>query len=286
MAALTVLPVHAAALTVHDNTGHSVVLERPASRVVALYGTFSELMLALGARDALAGCTRADTAIPGLENMPAVGTHMRPDPELIAGLKPDLVLMLTGRREAAVQGERLRALGFSVLEFRIASFAELRLVLRALGEATGHADRADALERDWNGRLAAVRERVRKEAPARVFFEVRYPNLLGAGRGSIVHDIITAAGGENMLDSPEKLVRLNEEMLFAGDPDAYVAQRGPMNAAAAPVAERRHYRALRAVREGRVLMVEERMFSRPGPASVDAVELLARWLHPACFAGR
>ena len=275
--------VYAAPLTLADNTGHIVTLEQPATRIVGLYGTFNELLLALDLRTLLVGRTNADADIAGLESLPAVGTHMRPDPERIVGLKPDIVLLLTGRKEAAVQGENLRRLGMNVLEFRIASFEELFFVLRTLGEMTAHADRAAALEKQWRARLARVRAQLEGVRPARAFFEVRYPNLLGAGRGGIVQDIITLAGGENVVDSTEKLVRLNEEILFASDPDVYISQRGPMNTAAEPVAERAHYKALRAVREGRVLVVEEKRFSRPGPASVEAVEALARWLHPARY---
>jgi iron complex transport system substrate-binding protein len=37
---------------------------------------------------------------------------------------------------------------------------------------------------------------------------------------------------------------------------------------------------LDAVKQGRVLFVEEQIFSRPGPRSVEAVETLAAFLHP------
>ena len=112
----------------------------------------------------------------------------------------------------------------------------------------------------------------------RVFYEVRYPNLLAAGRASIVDEIIRHAGGRNVLDAPQKLVRCNEEMLVALDPEAYILQQGPMNPAPQAPAERPHYRGLSAVRSGRVLLVDEHLFARPGPRSVEAAERLARWL--------
>ena len=62
-------------------------------------------------------------------------------------------------------------------------------------------------------------------------------------------------------------------------PEAYILQRGPMNPAPQPPEQRAHFQGLKAVRQGRVLVVEEERFARPGPASVDAVEELARWLH-------
>jgi iron complex transport system substrate-binding protein len=47
--------------------------------------------------------------------------------------------------------------------------------------------------------------------------------------------------------------------------------------------ERAHYDRLRSVREGRVLVVDEFLYSRPGPRCVDAVEDLASRLYPDRF---
>ena len=118
----------------------------------------------------------------------------------------------------------------------------------------------------------------------KVFFEVRYPNLLGAGAKSIVNDVIKYAGGTNCVTANKKLVRLDMESLLACNPDLYVIQRGPMNRNPTPLALRPHFQLLDAVKAGRVLHVDEQVFSRPGPRSVDAVEELARALHTAVAA--
>ena len=112
-----------------------------------------------------------------------------------------------------------------------------------------------------------------------VFFEVRYPNLLGAGEGSILTDIIRASGGENCLAGhPDKLVRLSEETLIGLDPDIYLVQEGAMNKNPLPPAERAHFRSLKAVRRGGVLVVPESLFSRPGPSSITATEQLGAFI--------
>ena len=54
-------------------------------------------------------------------------------------------------------------------------------------------------------KLADVAQRVANRPRPRVFFEVRELNLLAAGQGSLVNDIITRAGGENVVTSPQKL---------------------------------------------------------------------------------
>ncbi|EQN48335.1 hypothetical protein HMPREF0326_05736 [Desulfovibrio sp. 3_1_syn3] len=273
-------PVQAAPIEVVDDTGVTLTLDKPAERIIALYGAYNELLLALDARDLLVARTVADAHLPELAGLPAIGTHMRPNAELIVAQKPDLVLQLAGRREALLQTEALRKLGINVLTFEMDSFDKMFDVLEKLGRLTGREQKAAGLIRDWRARLATLRARHAGEKPVRVFYEVRYPNLLAAGQGSIVNEIIAVAGGENVVADDKKLVRFNEEALILADPDAYLIQKGPMNPDPQPLSERAHYRDLRAVRTGRVLVVDEDRFARPGPRAVEAAEELERWLHP------
>jgi iron complex transport system substrate-binding protein len=146
---------------------------------------------------------------------------------------------------------------------------------------TGESSSAGRLVDSLEARLRAVGERLDTitHRPS-VFFEVRYPNLLGAGRGSMVNDVIQHAGGSNCIGLEKRFVRLDMEALIACDPDFYIVQRGPMNANPGRIADRPLFQILRAVREGRVLEVDEQVYSRPGPRSVGAVEQLARFVHP------
>lgn len=273
----------AARLCVTDDVGVTVVLAKPATRIIALYGAYNELLLALDAGDLLVARTVADTRLPQLAelaHLPVIGTHMRPNAELIVAQKPDLVLQLSGRKEAQLQTEALRKLGVNVLTFEINSFERMFDVLRKIGLLTGREQKALALIRGWRDRLAALRARSAGQKPVRVFYEVRYPNLLAVGKNSIVTEIITYAGGENVIQEEKKLARINEEALIQADPDVYLLQKGPMNPDPEPLERRPHYRDLRAARAGRVLVVDEDRFARPGPRAVEAAEELERWLHP------
>jgi iron complex transport system substrate-binding protein len=153
----SVLP--ARALELVDSRGVTVRLERPAQRIIALYGAFNEILLALDARETLVARTAADAAIPGLQDLPAVGTHMRPNAELVAARQPDVVLQLAGRQEVLTQTEALEAVGIPVLVYEMQSFEQLFAVTRALGRLTGRETRAEALVADWQRRLAVLEQR-------------------------------------------------------------------------------------------------------------------------------
>jgi len=278
-------PASAEPLRVVDGQGTVVSLEAPAQRVICLYGAFSELFVAMGLEDRLVARTLADEDLPVLKGLPSVGTHMRPSLELIIGLRPDLVIQLAGRKESAQTVDALRRHGLNVAVFNPTSFTELFEAILAMGRMAGAEEQAQSLVVNLSGRLAAVAESLEgpnrsPDSRPRVFFEVRSPSLLAAGRGGIVNDIILRAGGENAVQSGNKLVRLGEEGLIGLDPDVYVVQQGPMNRNPLPPKDRPLYSQLRAVAQGRVLVVDEGLFSRSGPRAVEAVERLASFLHP------
>lgn len=269
------MPVASDAAHITDDTGRSVTLNTPVTRVIALYGAFNELLMAIGAADCLIARTAADAEFPAIAHLQAIGTHMRPNAELIVAQKPDVVLQLAGRQEALMQTESLRALGLDVLTFTMESFEDIFRVTSVLGELVGRQEQATGLVAGFRARLATLYARCSGQKQPRVFYEVRYPNLLAAGTCGIVNEIITAACGKNVMREPKKLVRCNEETLILSDPDIYIVQQGPMNPAPPPPADRPHYRDLRAVRASRVLAADEKRFARPGPRAIDAAEELS-----------
>lgn len=270
-----------AATTVTDDLGREVRLSRPAERVVVLYEAFGDMLAAMGLAGRIVGRAAGDGPAPE-GGAPSVGTHLRPNLELILAQKPDLVVQMAGRDEAMESVAALERLGVSVAVFAPTDFEGLFSVLARLGALTGQPGPAGDLEAALRGRLDRLRERVARE-PIRpgVAFEVRWPNLLLAGQGSMVTDIIARAGGRNLASGEKRLARISEEELLRLDPEVYIVQKGPMNPAPVNPSARPVYGELTAVRTGRVLMVEEAAWSRPGPRNVEAAEALAAFLFPA-----
>lgn len=277
--------VRADEIRVTDDLGHEIVLRKAAQRIIALYGAYNEILAAMGLENRLVARTKADERPPSIQSKPSIGTHMRPNVELILSLNPDLILQSAGRRDATAVVEQLRRHGRQVAVFQPNRFIELFDVIKSIGRLTGEPQAAARLVSGLRERLCTVEKRLAGVSRRpRVFFEVRYPNLLGAGRGSIVNDVIERAGGVNCLESPKKLTRIGMETLIRSAPDAYLLQKGPMNPEpSSPASRGSHFWVLDAVRQGRILTVDEQVYSRPGPRSVDAVEELAAFLHPNRF---
>jgi iron complex transport system substrate-binding protein len=270
-----------AEVRVTDDLGQVISLEGPARRVISLYGAYSEILFAMGLGDRLVARTRADFFPPAILSKPSVGTHLRPNMELVLGLQPDLIIQASGRKYGHEVIRQIEKRGFVVASFQPTTFEKLFSVIHRLGTLTGNEAAADRLVKQLRGRLQQLSQRLTAtEHRPSVFFEVRYPNLLGAGQQSIVNDVILKAGGINCLPNRKKLVRINIETLVGYNPEVYVVQKGPMNRNPADPKARPNFRVIKAVEEGRVLFVDEHIFSRPGPRSVEAVEKLAAFLYP------
>lgn len=273
-----------AAVDVVDDTGRTVRLEAPARRVIPLYGAFAEMLYAIGAGSAVVGRTQADAYPPEISRLPSVGTHMRPNVEMIIGLKPDLVVQSASRRSADPESARMAEAGIPVAVFAPKDFEGVFSAMERLGILTGNAENARRAIAGLRQRLDAVRSRCAQvsERP-RLVFEIQADPLAVAGRGGMPNAVMEAVGAVNAVSLPEPIVQTSVENVLALDPDGYIVQKGPMNPSPVLPQERPHFDRLRAVRSGRVFMVDEALYSRPGPRAVEAVEDLARRLYPSLF---
>ena len=104
-----------------------------------------------------------------------------------------------------------------------------------------------------------------------------------AGPGSFIDEIITLAGGRNVFeDAAMEWPQVSMEEILQRDPDALILPVKDVSdsTSIAWVGKTVGWKELRAVREGRLLLVDTELFNRPGPGVVRAANQLARLLHP------
>ena len=91
-------------------------------RLVTLAPSLSEIVLALGAGDRLAGVTRFDDD-PRTAKVPRIGGYNDPQPEAVLAVKPDLILAEPAPANRGAV-ETLARLGIPVDAFPLATVAE------------------------------------------------------------------------------------------------------------------------------------------------------------------
>ncbi len=89
---LTIAPASAAPITVSDDLGTQLTLNRPAERIVVLCDFAAELVSALEADDLVVGRARWVNWPPQIAARPHLGLSAQPNLELLLNWQPDLVL--------------------------------------------------------------------------------------------------------------------------------------------------------------------------------------------------
>jgi iron complex transport system substrate-binding protein len=108
-------------------------------------------------------------------------------------------------------------------------------------------------------------------------------NIYVSGGTGFLHDALDAAGGDNVFaDIPRESVQASTELILARAPEAIVELRTTELVGAADSARSPWQRlaSVPAVRRGRVHALSGDYLVVPGPRMADAVEALARVLHP------
>lgn len=284
-------------------------------RIVSLVPNGTEILFAVGAGDLVVGVSHECDFPPEARTRPILtGSALTPgmsaaevdqavsaqvgsgaslytlDEARIAELAPDLIVTQQLCPVCAVSTEQVdgavRPLPRcpDLLSLDPRTLAEVLADIRQVGAATGHTTEAEALLRDLQARLDAVRSRVAgRPRPRVVSLEWLDPPFAG---GHWVPEMIEIAGGTDVFARPgDHSRRLTWEDVRAADPDILVAMPCGYDEAGAReqvalIAESPAWRELRAVREGRVHPVDANgCFSRPGPRLVDGIERLAAIFH-------
>lgn len=268
-------PASPVSSAVIDDFGDTIGVAQ-ATRIVSLNPTSTEILYALGAGPKLVGRGQYDLWPDTAKRLPDLGPGIRPNVEALIAARPDLVLLYASsdNRPAARQ---LRGAGIRTAAFRVDSIAQFerlaRLLGRLVGDSAGGALLADTVRRT----LDSVRALTRQLSRPRVVLPTWEQPLIVIGGGSFLSELVTIAGGENVYDSlPSPSPTVTFEDVVRQDPDAVLL--GPERGALIRLNPR--WRALRAVRNGRVLIMDTSRVLRPAVRLGEGAVSLALLLHP------
>jgi iron complex transport system substrate-binding protein len=201
-----------------------------AQRIVALGGTVTEIICALGAGERIAAVDSTSTYPEEAADKPDVGYVRQISPEGVLSQKPDLIVAESGAGPADAI-EILKASGVDFVS--IPSPPETASIpdkIRAVGAAIGETEKAEALATDVAGKLKAMKEKVASQAgpKKKVLFALSLANgrVMAAGAESSADAIIRLAGGENAVSSISGYKPLTDEAVIAAAPDVVLVMSG------------------------------------------------------------
>jgi len=271
---------------VTDDVGRRVTMPAEVKRIVSLAPNLTEIVYALGMADKLAGDTNYSDNPPEAKLKPHVGDPLNPSIEAIVALHPDLVLAADSINRIDT-ADALARLGIAVYTVGGDTQTVLNILdsIARMAELMGAEPQGAELVARMRKRLDALHARLEDRPMAHVLFVVWEEPLITVGQNTFIADALRWAGAESVVLSKMNWPQLSIEEVVRLQPDYIVFADSHGESAATELADLRArpvWRDLDAVEIGHVVNLNEESI-RPSPGLVDAIEQLARDVHPEVF---
>jgi iron complex transport system substrate-binding protein len=273
----TVLQAHAA-VTVLDDVGNPVTVQKPARRVISLAPHVTELLFAAGGGDRIVGAVSYSDYPEAAKKIPQVGSNREVDLERIMALKPDLIVVWRhGSSERQI--EVIRKLGIPMFHSEPQKLEAIPQSLVKLGQLMGTEEVARPTADELRQQLITLRARYAGRPIVRAFYQVWDRPLYTLNGQHIVSDAIRLCGGENIFASlavtapvvtVEGVLQQDPEAVFASAEKNY----GGVNLW-------KPYGMMTAVRNGNLFTVDGNLLNRAGPRMIAGTAMLCEKLELA-----
>ncbi len=275
-----------------DNDGKQISINTPCKKIISLYSAHTENLYALGVGDKIIGVNVSSACA-----FPAAAAFLKPydysgDPEKVIAAAPDLVLTLPLiTKKSPDFFKALEKAGILVVSLYPDSFGKFDEYITKLAMLTGTEEKAKMKLSELHANIDEIAAKTATvSAKQKVFFESTQTNLRTVTPDSMPAIAIEKAGGQNVvpdgapMSAGSTISAFGQEKLLAlaDTIDVYVAQNGAMNAGVSKqsIIERPGFNTIKAVRDGRVFVLSEKMIASATFRYYMGIKELARYMYP------
>ncbi|MCS0592561.1 cobalamin-binding protein [Massilia norwichensis] len=260
-----------AAITVKDDGGNTVTLQKPAQRVISLAPHVTEMLFAAGGGSHVVGVVSYSDFPEEAKKIPQIGSNREVDLERIMALKPDLIVVWRhGSSERQI--DMVRKLGVPLFHSEPQKLEDIPESVARLGQLMGTEKTANPAADALRQQLVSLRSRYANRPPVRVFYQVWDKPLYTLNGKHIVSDALRLCGAENIFAklpvtapvvSVEGVLQENPEAIFATAEKNYGG-----------VSMWKPYGTLLAVRNDNLFTIDGNLVNRSGPRMVQGAAAL------------
>lgn len=277
--------------TFKDQKGRIVTVEKPCKRIISLYGAHTENLFYLGLNTEIIGVTRSDKYPKEVKGK--LVFSQRDDPEKFLAEKPDLILirpMLD--RGYAKLFSRLEKNGIRIVSLQPKNIDEMFTYWEILGLLTGQKKQARQMTDQFKQavddfRLLTLNVHNKKQ----VYFEAIHKKMKTFTPGAMADFVLVTAGGINVAidGTPSRgtnIARYGKERIMARSSqiEVFISQKGPMNPVTRDIIKNEPgFQIIKAVKNDKILIVDEKIVSRPTMRLLLGISEIGTYLYPEFF---
>jgi len=263
--------VFGASLT--DISGHSLAEGKVFQRIISLYPAHTENLVTLGCTELLIGISSSDDFPESITNRQRFS--YRDNPEKFIAASPDLILVrpMIVRAYPQLLG-RLQEAGITVVSMQPRSVEEIFSYWHDLASLVGKKERAEKMIEEFKTALLHYEEqnnRIAQENKPWIYFESIHSKMKTIAPQSIAATVLRYGGGRNVAAdavarNSTNIAAYGKEHILshAAKIDIYLAQKGRMNRVSVEdIVAEPGFASIKAVREGQIYLIDEKLVSRP-----------------------
>ena len=270
---LLLTSLYVQAIEVMDDSGNTVSLQAPATRIISLAPHITEQLFAIGAGEKIVGAVEYSDYPEAAKQIPRIGGYTGFDLEKILSLKPDLVIGMTGGNSAQ-QLERLEALGLILYRSEPRRLEDIASGMERLGELTSNSDQARHEAQAFRHGVERLRESASHKVPRTLFYQIWDRPLMTVNGGGLINEVLTLCGGRNVFaELSAANPKLSEEAVIAADPEVIIVS-GMGRARPEWLDLWRRWPQLRAVKGNRLYVVNPSLLQRATPRILLGAEVV------------
>jgi iron complex transport system substrate-binding protein len=263
-----------------DDTGVEFEIPDRVERIVSLAPSETELCCAAGGCDLLVGRTDYCNHPAGVEQVETVGGPRSFSVEKVIGLSPDLVLATTVSDSIRIQ--ELRSAGLTVVVFKLETVDDIYRNIESIGILLSSPEVPEELVRSLKARQEEIEQRSHDGEEVKVLYILWDEPLRVAGNNTFQNDLITRAGGINIMEDTEGYATVSEETVVNRAPDIIIVSR-EHTAGLARITDRLLSKPslaeVPAVKNEQIFEMEADLVNRPGPRVIEALEKFSQCIN-------
>jgi len=266
-----------AAIEVVDDEGNTVTLQQPASRIISLAPSLTELLYSAGAGDKLVGVMAYSDYPQAAKLLPVVGSHDRLDMERILELAPDLILAWQSGNSGASLN-KLKDLGLTVFVAEPKQLQTISGYITTLATLAGTQAVGKIAAEEFSQQLATLRQTYRNKAPVRIFYQVWDVPMISVGGNELINDVIGLCGGENIFaDISLVAPKISVEAVLAANPEVIIGS-GADTERPQWLDNWQRWPSLAAVQNNQVNSIPPFLVQRPTPRVLQGAQLMCAYI--------
>lgn len=270
---------------INDAAGEDVTFDQAPETVISLVPSNTEILFGIDAGDKVIAVTENDDFPEEVKDLDTVG-DFNINVEKIISLKPDTVFAHEMLMSSSEEGlNQIRDAGIKVVVVPTAeTFEETYETIGIFGEIMDKNEEAEKIVEDMKAKVEDIKSKAADITDKkRVFVENSdAPEIYAPGNGTFPQQFLDMINAENIVKE-DGWVMISPETIVDENPDVIVVMYSYVPDIIESIKKRDGFDTVTAVKEDRIVQVDENITSRTGPRLADGLEAFAKAVYPEVF---